>query len=126
MKYYLRHLHDIGGTLYTYGDQAGSVTTNPHNLFPKQVRKMCRELDAWSGDSGFEPIPHEKKGLAYGVWTLPDSAWSVSQAAQWAQKNPGLMELYVILRGDGGWFPTMVAMHPDNPVVFTEPYTSEE
>lgn len=119
MKYYLRQLHEMNGTLHTYSGEPGSVTGDPHDLFPKQVRKMWRKWDARDVELGFKPTPHTKTGLAYGIWALPDSTWSVAEAAAWAEKNPGLMELYVILYSS--WKPTRLAVHPDNPVVFDKP-----
>lgn len=127
MKYYLFHLFDENGKMHAIpGEAGGSVTGDPHGLFPKKMRKLWREWDARNTEAGFDPTPHHTAGLVYAVWPLPDGKWNATRAYEYAENNADLAELYVILRTGDRWTPTRVAVHPDNPIIFPPLYVFKE
>jgi hypothetical protein len=115
VKYYLRDLSSMNGELRTYRDEAGSITSDPHSLYPKQMREMWRQ---WDKKYPTVSLGGETKGLMYAVWPLPEGKWTSATAAAYAEENKALAEVYVILGPQGHWKPTRMAAHPDNPIVF--------
>jgi hypothetical protein len=118
VKYYLRHLSSVDGSIQTYIGEAGSVTSDPHSLYPKQMRELWRR---WDKEYPTITLGGETKGLMYAVWPLPDGQWTPPTAAVYAEENMALGEVYVILGPQGHWKPTRLAAHPDNPIVFYKP-----
>lgn len=101
--------------------EAGSVSIDPHKAFRHKMRRLWRQRDERDKASGLAPLGHERAGLVYAVWKLPleQRKWNLVRARQYAREHTAQAEVHTV-RDSYGWKTVMMAVHPDNPIIFEE------
>lgn len=116
VKSFMVHLWaDQHGGLWAYLHRPGSLTSNPHELFQKQVRAMWRAREARDVDAVYE---RSTLGLMYAVWPLPEGSWNLPMAQEYAREHDTLANVYVIL-SEKSWNPVKFRLGSGNRLILT-------